>query len=173
MNKSLSGLIRTTTALAIIVGCSKPDAPPPTGPLAPLAVLPSDLPSSCQLQWKSTPYALATAPLEEREVFIQILKFWFGPDSIPPIDLLETGLSNVYSSKRSDHALVSLSLRFTDPAAANAALEKLRRRYAGEGRFSFQQKGRLLLAFSVQPEVPARCAEEVQAEVERRAGGAV
>jgi hypothetical protein len=173
LSRLLKGLMRSTTALAILAGCGKPDVPPPTGPLAQLAVLPSDLPSSCQLRWESTPYTLATAPVEEREFFIQILKFWFGSDSIPSIGVLEAGLSNVYSSQRSDHALVSLSLRFTNPADATAALEKLRRRYAGEGRFSFQQKDRLVLAFSVQPEVPASCAEQVRAEVERRAAGAV
>jgi hypothetical protein len=112
MNTRLRRVLGTSLTLVLIGSCGQTDAPPPQGPLARLAVSPSELPGTCRLRWKTTPYALATTPAEEGEFFAQILSFWFGTDSMPKMDALEAGLSNVYSLRRTDHALVSLTLRF-------------------------------------------------------------
>jgi hypothetical protein len=170
MKGKLSRLL--ATVLLLTAGCGQADARPPVGPLAQLAVPPAELPEACRLSWRATPYALATTPVEEREFFEQILDFWFGSDSTPRIEDLDSGLSNVYSTRRTDHALVSLSLRFQSAEAAMAAAEQLRKRYEDQPGFAFEHSGRLLLAFSAQPEVPQACTNAVQAEVVRRAAGA-
>ena len=172
MKAKLGRVLATVLTLLLPPACGQADAPPPVGPLAALAVPPSELPEPCRLRWKATPYALATTPAEEREFFEQILGFWFGSDSMPRIEALDVGLSNVYSTRRTDHALVSLSLRFPRAEAAMAAAEQLRERYAGQPGFAFERSDRLVLAFSAQPDVPQACTKAVQAEVVRRAAGA-
>jgi uncharacterized protein (DUF58 family) len=135
-------------------------------------VTPASFPAACDLEWRVRPYALTTAPEEEAAFFRGILGFWFGDDSLPSLDSLTGGLSNVYGRDSVEHAVVAVSLRFRSPEAAAAAAAQVAKLHAAEPRRWCDREGSLLLMLSAQPDVPEQSARYLRDEVRRRSRAA-